>query len=71
MIHLADEVDTFGCLDACSSFPFENYMQKLKKMVWSGKSPIAQIAKRISECSGTLQQMNETSISLKIPDNAF
>ena len=71
MIHLADEVETFGCLDACSSFPFENYMQKLKKMVRSGKSPIAQIAKRISECSSTLQQMNETSISLKIPDNAF
>ncbi|XP_046857688.1 uncharacterized protein LOC124451106 [Xenia sp. Carnegie-2017] len=33
MIHFADEVEQFGCLDTCSSFPFENYMQKLKKMM--------------------------------------
>ena len=71
MIHLADEVETFGCLDACSLFPFESYMQKLKRMVRSGKNPIGQIAKRLSECSGTLQQIDERSISLKVPDNAF
>ena len=71
MIHLADEVETFGCLDACSSFPFENYMQKLKKMVRSGRNPIAQVAKRMSECSGTLKQIDETAVSLKVPDNAF
>ena len=71
MIHLADEVETFGSLDECSSFPFENYVQKLKRMVRSRKNPISQITKRLSECSGTLQQTDETSISLKVPDNAF
>ena len=71
MIHLADEVEMFECLDACSSFPFENYMQKLKRMVRSGKNPIAQIAKRLSEISGTLQQIDDTSISCKTPNNAF
>ena len=71
MVHLADEVDLFGCLDACSSFPFENYMQKLKKMVRSGKNPIAQIAKRLSECPGTIQQVHEAAISSKSPNNAF
>ena len=30
MIHLADVVEVFGSLDGCSSFPFENHMQKLK-----------------------------------------
>ena len=55
MIHLADEVKEFGSLDACSSFPFENYMQKLKRLVRSGKNPIAQIAKRMSECSGAIE----------------
>ena len=48
MVHLADEVETFRCLEACSSFPFKNYMQKLKRMVQSGKNPIAQIAKHLS-----------------------
>ena len=71
MIHLVDEVEEFGCLDACSSFPFENYMQKLKRMVRSGKNPIAQIAKRMSECSGNVQQIDEASIRLISPDNAF
>ena len=71
MIHLADVVEEFGSLDACSSFPFENYMQKLKRLVRSGRNPIAQIAKRMSEYSGSVEQTDEASISLKTPDNAF
>jgi hypothetical protein len=71
MIHLADVVEEFGSLDACSSFPSENYMQKLKRLVRSGRNPIAQIEKRMSEYSGTVEQTDEASISLKTPDNAF
>ena len=55
MLHLASQAKEFGGLDSCSSFPFENYMQKLKRMVRSGKNPIAQLTKRLS----------------KKPDNAF
>ena len=40
MIYLADDVEQFGCLDACSSFPFENYMQKSKKWFFLEKAPL-------------------------------
>ena len=71
MVHLADEVKEFGSLDACSSFPFENYMQKLKRLVRSGKNPISQVAKRMSESSGVIEPIDDATISLKKPDNAF
>ena len=58
IIHLADIVEEFGSLDACSSFLFENYMQNLKRLVKS-------------EFSGTVEQNDEGSISLKALDNAF
>ena len=44
-IHLVDDVAQYGSLDQFSSFPFESYLQKLKKFVCSGKSPFAQIVK--------------------------
>ncbi len=71
MIHLADEVQEYGSLDARSAFPFENYMQKLKRLVRSGKNPIAQIAKRLSESYDAIPQSQEAVISLKKPDNCF
>ena len=71
MLRLADVVGEFGSLDACSSFPFENWMQRLKRLVRSGKNPIAQIAKRMSEFSGEVVHVGEHAISLKAADNAF
>ncbi|KAL1276752.1 hypothetical protein QQF64_036375 [Cirrhinus molitorella] len=49
MLHLASDGKSYGYLDECSAFPFENYMQKMKRMVCSGKSPLVQIVKRIRE----------------------
>ena len=71
MIHLADDVAEYGSLDACSAFPFENYMQKLKRLVRSGKNPLVQIAKRLSESTEAVQPCHEPKICLKRPDNAF
>ncbi len=73
MLHLAAQAKEFGGLDRCSSFPFENYMQKLKRMVRSGKNPIAQIAKRLSEMHGCKlhEKVCETEPSIKRPDNAY
>jgi len=35
LTHIAAESTEFGCLDASSGFPFENYFQRLKKLVES------------------------------------
>ena len=49
LIHLADDVQEHGNLDKISGFPFENYLQHLKKMVRKPQHPLAQIIRRQSE----------------------
>ncbi|XP_077548137.1 uncharacterized protein LOC144160923 [Haemaphysalis longicornis] len=49
LIHLAQEVRTFGPLDSFSCFPFENYLGCLKRKVRSGYKPLAQIYTRLKE----------------------
>ncbi|XP_060754279.1 uncharacterized protein LOC132865788 [Neoarius graeffei] len=73
LLHLADEVKEHGYLDACSAFPFENYMHELKKLVRSGRRPMAQIVKRLSERSTKpeLAVKGNPTVSTKSPNNAF
>lgn len=50
LIHLADDVDTFGApLDDFSCFPFENEMKNIKKYLHKHDKPLSQIFRRISE----------------------
>ncbi|KAL0150376.1 hypothetical protein M9458_054193, partial [Cirrhinus mrigala] len=50
LLHLPDDVEHFRCsLNGISGFPFENYLQTLKKMVRQSRNPIAQVAKRLAE----------------------
>ncbi|KAG7455521.1 hypothetical protein MATL_G00257620 [Megalops atlanticus] len=49
LVHLADEVELHGCLDKFSAFPFEDYLQKIKKLVRKPEFPLAQIIRRLSE----------------------
>lgn len=49
IIHLARECFIHGPLDSFSCFPFETYLNRLKKLVRSTRSPLAQLVKRISE----------------------
>ena len=54
LLHLPDDVKNFDCsLNEISCFPFENYIQQLKKHVRSGQNPIVQVAKRIGETSSS------------------
>ena len=73
MIHLADEVEEYGSLDACSAFPFENYMQRLKRLVRSGNNPIVQIPKRLSELCPEISNVSDIAMDIRLsePDNAF
>ena len=48
--HISSDASEFNCLDNCSAFPFENYLQYLKKKIRSSRRPLVQIIKRIKEC---------------------
>jgi hypothetical protein len=49
LIHLADDAQKFGALDNISSFPFENALKSLKKLVRKPAFPLQQICRRIEE----------------------
>jgi hypothetical protein len=49
LIHLADDVKKFGPLDNFSSFPFENALKNIKKLVRKPTHPLQQIANRLQE----------------------
>jgi len=49
LLHLIDDHKQFGPLDNCSCFPYENFMQLLKKMVRSNAKPLQQVVKRYEE----------------------
>ncbi|KAK5649471.1 hypothetical protein RI129_000500 [Pyrocoelia pectoralis] len=49
LLHLATDVTRFGNLNNFSAFPFENYMQFLKKILRTSYKPLQQIVHRILE----------------------
>ena len=49
LLHLANEVRFHGPLDSFSAFPFENYMQNLKRMIRSNSNHLSQVVNRVSE----------------------
>jgi len=48
-LHVADDVKKFGPLNCYSSFPFESFMQTLKKKIKNGVKPLQQLARRYTE----------------------
>lgn len=56
MLHLADDVTTYGALDECSVFHFENFMQKLKSSMRKHHLPLQQIYKRPPEQAANSEQ---------------
>ena len=76
LIHLKQDSEYFNSsLDTVSAFPFENYLQTLKKHVKSGNNPISQIVKRRNEIEVAnyhrLRKQTHTSISSTVKDSWF
>ena len=73
LIHLTNDAELHGCLDECSAFPFENYMQQIKKMVRSARNPVAQIVNRHQESvrNSDLPTTQYRNMSFKSPNNAY
>lgn len=58
LCHLVDEVERFGELHTFTTYPFENMLGKIKRLVRSGNRPLAQVAKRMMEvCSNDSTSM--------------
>lgn len=51
LIHLASDVENFGPLDTFFAFPFESFLNQLKKLVRSPNKPLQQICRRLAEIS--------------------
>jgi hypothetical protein len=67
LIHVADDVLKYNCtLNKLSCFPFENYLQKLKKMIRSVSNPVAQIAKRMTEMEVICNEITSTSDAARL-----
>ena len=69
LIHLVSDVRYHGCsLDGISAFPFENYLQILKKYVRNSDKPLVQIVKRIGELekAGTSHSQNHVLTKVKV-----
>jgi len=49
LLHIVDDYVQYGALDNCSCFPFENFLQFLKKMVRKFEKPLEQVIKRYNE----------------------
>lgn len=62
LLHISQDATNFGKLDNFSAFPFENYMQILKKHVRKSDKPIAQVINRIAE----REQIFEKNITAEV-----
>lgn len=64
LLHLANDVHTFGCLDNFSCFKYENHMQIIKKKLHQSGKPLQELTNRIFE---DLRQPNIQSPIVKYP----
>lgn len=70
LIHLPDDVLRFGPVDNFSCFPFENFLQQIKKKIRRSQNPLAQVVKRLAEaasCKKLSTPVNVPSLLLSNP----
>lgn len=67
LIHLPDDCLRFGHLERFSAFPFENFLQTVKRKIKNQNSPLSQFVKRIKEfemCCNSPKQKSDTRHSI-------
>ncbi|XP_063061794.1 uncharacterized protein si:dkey-242h9.3 isoform X6 [Engraulis encrasicolus] len=74
--HLHEDASHFNCsLNDISCFPFENYLQQVKKDVRSGRNPLEQVTRRLTEREHSAVKNHKTRpqvfISAKERDSCF
>ena len=71
LLHICDDVVKCS-LNDISCFPFENYMQTLKKAVKNSKSPVVQIAKQYQSIQSMLNtKSRKLKVSVKLNNSCF
>ena len=74
LLHLVDDVKEYGPLNENSSFKYENYLQNIKRMIRSGKCPLAQIINRLDEYNDNIllkPKYINSRINIKNPNNYY
>ena len=66
LIHICDDAMNFGNLSNVSAFPFENYMQTLKKMLKAKNFQVNQVAKRIEEKESIVHERMSYDLNVNI-----
>jgi len=67
LLHLTEDYKRYGPLDNCSTFPFENYMKNLKRMLRKHDKLLQQVVKRYEEqCPSNINDQNETKNKLNL-----
>lgn len=67
--HIVDEIRRFGPLPTISSYPFENHLHKIKKLIRTGRLPLQQIINRLAEKSNIDQENNSTTLQYPCLEN--
>ena len=70
---IAEDANTYGSINSCSAFPFENYLSSVERLIRNGKAPPKQVAKRLEEKYYARRVMDKTSatISCNFPMNFY
>lgn len=69
LCHVVDEVNDFGDLSSYNTYPFENYLQKIKKLLRTGNKPLPQVARRIFEINNMKRAKNDNDTKYPILKN--
>lgn len=66
LVHVVDEIIRFGPLYTLSSYPFENLLYLIKRLLRSGRLPLQQVINRISEETLCISHCNSNA-NIKYP----